>query len=134
MEVSIDAQKDKSNEPISQEPSASAGTGPCPMETEEESVIEIDPCVQSQLESLEPTSEMPVDMALSLLSAENDSNSLDSKWEHLCILPRKLFSLDEKDEKDQLAVTDPADWPAFCLIYILFQLCIVLDVHVAAGL
>ena len=81
MEVSIDAQKDKSNEPISQEPSASAGTGPCPMETEEESVIEIDPCVQSQLESLEPTSqlEMPVDMALSLLSPENDSNSLDSK-------------------------------------------------------
>ena len=133
MEVSIDAQKDKSNEPISQEPSASAGTGPCPMETEEERVIEIDPCVQSQLESLEPTSqlEMPVDMALSLLSAENDSNSLDSKWEHLCILPRKLFS---HDEKDQLAVTDPADWPAFCLIYILFQLCIVLDVHVAAGL
>ena len=133
MEVSIDAQKDKSNEPISQEPSASAGTGPCPMETEEESVFEIDPCVQSQLESLEPTSqlEMPVDMALSLLSAENDSNSLDSKWEHLCILPRKLFSY---DEKDQLTVTDPANWPAFCLIYILFQLCIVLDVHVAAGL
>ena len=133
MEVSIDAQKDKSNEPISQEPSASAGTGQCPMETEEESVIEIDPCVQSQLESLEPTSqlEMPVDMALSLLSAENDSNSLDSKWEHLCILPRKLFS---HDEKDQHTVTDPANWTAFCLIYKLFQLCIVLDVHVAAGL
>nr|XP_022327891.1 retinoic acid receptor alpha-like [Crassostrea virginica]XP_022327900.1 retinoic acid receptor alpha-like [Crassostrea virginica]XP_022327909.1 retinoic acid receptor alpha-like [Crassostrea virginica] len=102
VEVSIDAQKDKSNEPISQEPSASAGTGPCPMETEEESVIEIDPCVQSQLESLEPTSEMPVDMALSLLSAENDSKSLDSN-----LPPKKKVRLRDPVEMLEECVVTP---------------------------